>query len=229
MAFIMGNIGFRIYTAIKRPPRELVEQFAGIPVANFSDNMGRMACIDTAIKPFNGATLLGVAFTVKAPQGDNLMFHKALDMAEPGDVIAVDGEGDLSHSLCGEIMFTYAKSRGIAGFIIDGAIRDSYAIREMDFPVYARGVQPNGPYKNGPGEIGVPVCIGGRVVRPGDILYGDADGVVVIRPEDAEEMLIKGRAHNAMEQESFRQIAAGVYDRSWIDKALTEKGCEIII
>ena len=225
----MGNIGFRIFTAIDRPPRELVCQFAGIPVANFADNMGRIPCIDAAIKPFNGAPLLGVAFTVKAPQGDNLMFHKALDMAEPGDVIAVDGEGCVSRSLCGEIMFTYAKRRGIAGFVIDGAIRDSYAVRDMDFPVYARAVQPNGPYKNGPGEIGVPVCIGGAVVRPGDILYGDADGVVVIRREDAEDVLAKGRAHNAMEQESFCQIAAGTYDRSWIDKALAEKGCEIIV
>ena len=224
----MGNIGFRIFTTINRPPLELIKQFAGIPVANLADNMGRISCVDAAIKPYNNVPLLGPAFTVKAPQGDNLMFHKAIDMAKPGDIIVVDGEGDTGHSLCGEIMFTYAKSRGIAGFVIDGAIRDSYSLKDMDFSVYARAVQPNGPYKNGPGEIGIPVSIGGRVVRPGDILLGDADGIVVIRPEEAAEMLEKGRAHNAMEQESFRQIAAGSYDRSWIDKALTEKGCEII-
>ena len=224
----MGNIGFRIYTTINRPPKELIERFAGIPAANLADNMNRTACVGAAIKPFNDVPLLGPAFTVKAPQGDNLMFHKAIDMALPGDIIVVDGEGDESHSLCGEIMFTYAKKRGLAGFVIDGAIRDSYSLKDMDFPVYARAVQPNGPYKNGPGEIGVPVSIGGRVIFPGDILVGDADGIVVIRPEDAEEMLEKGRRHNNMEKESFRQIAAGTYDRSWIDKALADKGCEII-
>ena len=224
----MGNIGFRIYTAINRPPPELVKKFAGIPVANLGDNMGRIACIDASIRPYNSYPLLGVAFTVRAPQGDNLMFHKAIDMAMPGDIIAVDGEGDTSHSLCGEIMFTYAKSRGIAGFVIDGAIRDSYSLADMEFSVYAKAVQPNGPYKNGPGEIGVPVSIGGRVVRPGDILLGDMDGVIIIHQEDAMEMLEKGLKHNAMEQESFRQISAGTYDRSWIDKTLSDKGCEII-
>lgn len=224
----MANIGFRIFTSINRPSRELIEKFADIPVANLADNMSRMPCVDAAIRPFNDVPLLGVAFTVRAPQGDNLMFHKAIDMAAPGDIIVVDAEGDVTRSLCGEIMFTYAKSRGIAGFVVDGAIRDCYSLKDMDFPVYARAVQPNGPYKNGPGEIGVPVCIGGRVVMPGDILIGDADGIVIIRPEDAEEALLKGRAHNEMEKESFLQIAAGTYDRSWVDKALAEKGCEII-
>ena len=224
----MGSIHFRIYTSIVRPSPELVRQFAGIPVANLSDNMGRIPCVDSSIRPFNDVPLLGVAFTVRVAQGDNLMFHKALDMAAPGDVIVVDGEGNTAHSLCGEIMFTYAKSRGIAGFVVDGAIRDNRSLRDMDFPVYARAVQPNGPYKNGPGAIGVPVCIGGRVVRPGDIILGDADGIVIIRPEDAQETLEKGRSQYAMEQETFRQIAAGTYDRGWVDRALAEKGCEII-
>jgi len=192
----MGNIGFRIFTAIERPPRELIMRFAGIPVANLADNMGRIPCVDTAIRPFSDAPLLGPAFTVKAPQGDNLMFHKAIDMAAPGDIIVVDGEGDTARALCGEIMYTYAKSRGVAGFVVDGAIRDVYALKGMDFPVYARAVQPNGPYKNGPGEIGVPVCIGGRVIQPGDILLGDSDGLVIISPRDAEDILKKGRAHN---------------------------------
>jgi len=225
---IMGNIGFRIFSAIERPSPDLVRQFADIPVANLADNMGRIPCADAALRPFNEVPLLGVAFTVKVPQGDNLMIHKAIDMAAPGDVIVVDAEGDTNRSLCGEIMFTYAKSRGIAGFVVDGAIRDVSSLKEMDFPVFARAVHPNGPYKNGPGEIGAPVCIGGRVVCPGDIVLGDADGIVFIRPDDALEALEKGRAQNEMEKESFLQIAAGTYDRSWIDKVLAEKGCEVV-
>jgi len=155
----VGNIGFRIYTKIERPSRELVEGFKDIPVANIADNMGRISCVDSYIKPFNHVGLLGTAFTVKAPLGDNLMFHKAIDMAQPGDIIVVDGEADMNHSLCGEIMFRYAMSRGIAGFLIDGCIRDAASLKDLDFSVYARGVNPKGPYKNGPGEINIPKII----------------------------------------------------------------------
>ncbi len=224
----MANVGFRIYTKINRPSRELVEGFRNIPVANIADNMGRISCVDTYIKPYNDVKLLGPAFTVHAPLGDNLMFHKALDMAQPGDIIVVCGEGDMCHSLCGEIMFTYAMSRGIGGFLIDGLIRDAASLKEKNFPVYARGVNPNGPYKNGPGEINVPVSCGGQVIRPGDIIVGDSDGVVVIRPEDAEELLKKAVAFNQNEVRIFEQIKNGTFDRSWIDKTLKEKGCEII-
>ncbi len=224
----MANIGCRIYTAINRPSQSLIAEFGAIPVANIADNMGRISCVDSHIKPYNNVRLLGPAFTVKAPLGDNLMFHKALDMAQPGDVIVVDGEADLNHSLCGEIMFRYAISRGIAGFLIDGCIRDAAALKELDFPVYARGVQPKGPYKNGPGEINVPVSIGGQAVLPGDIVVGDSDGVVVIRPADADALLEKSKAHNQMEARTFEQIAAGTFDRSWVDKTLKEKGCEIL-
>lgn len=224
----MSNIGFRIFTKINRPSRELYEKFNDIPVANIADNMGRITCVDSYIKPFNDVRLLGPAFTVRAPLGDNLMFHKALDMAQPGDVIVVDGEGDMSHSLCGEIMMRYALKKGIAGFLIDGCIRDAAALKELEFPVYARGVNPKGPYKNGPGEINVPVSCGGQVVLPGDIIVGDSDGVVIIRPEDAQDLLKKTLAHNQNEVKIFAQIESGTFDRSWVDKTLKEKGCEII-
>lgn len=224
----MGNIGFRIYTKISRPSKEMIDGFKDIPVANIADNMGRISCVDSYIRPFNDVKMLGPAFTVKAPPGDNLLFHKAIDMAQPGDILVIDGEGDINHSLCGEIMFRYAMSRGIKGFLIDGVIRDAASLKDLDFPVYARGVQPKGPYKNGPGEINVPVCIGGQVVRPGDIISGDTDGVVIIKPEDAEDLLKKSLAHNAMEVKFFQQIKDGTFDRSWVDKTLKEKGCEII-
>lgn len=225
----MANLGYRIIKDFERPSKELVEQFRDLPVANIDDNMGRIACVDTAIKPFNNAKLLGCAFTVKAPQGDNLLFHKALDLAQEGDIIVVAGGGNTERSLCGEIMMNYAKMRKLGGFLIDGVIRDVEATRNMDFPVYAKGVNPNGPYKNGPGEINVPVAVGGQVVFPGDIVIGDEDGVVIVRPEDAPELLEKVRRFNKKEEVDLANIDKGLgLDRSWIDKVLSEKGYETI-
>jgi RraA family protein len=221
-------IGFRAYTKIKRADIKLVEAFRDIPVANISDNMGRIACVDTAIRPYCGVPLLGVAVTVKAAPGDNLMFHKALDMAQPGDVIMVDGEGAMSHSLCGEIMYRYAQSRGIAGFVIDGCIRDVEALERLGFPVYARGVQPKGPYKNGPGEINVPVAVGGIAVRPGDIIVGDTDGVVIVKEEDAAALIELANKMYDNEQIAFENIAKGTFNRDWVDAAIFGNGGEII-
>jgi RraA family protein len=223
----MPNPGFRVITNIRRAPKSLIEQFDGIPVANIGDNMSRLSCLSASLKPFGRPRLLGSAFTVKVPVGDNLMFHRALDIAEAGDVIVVDGQGDTNHALCGEIMMSFALKKGIAGFLIDGCIRDVEGLRELGFAVYARGVTPKGPYKNGPGEINVPVVCGGQAVLPGDILVGDGDGVVVIRPEDAEYVLGKAQEHNAMEAGTFKAIAAGTVNRSWVEKSLKEKGCDL--
>jgi RraA family protein len=224
----MSNVGFRVYTKVCRPPKELIQKFAKFPVPNIADCMGRMFCVHPAIKPCNEAKLLGSAFTVRVPPGDNLMFHKAIDMVEPGDVIVVDGQGEMNHSLCGEIMIRYAMSRGCVGFVIDGSVRDLGAIKELDFPVFARGASPMGPYKNGPGEINVPIACGGALVKPGFIVVGDGDGVVMIDPADAEEVISRTEAVNANEAKTFANIKAGTLDRSWVDKALKEKGCEII-
>lgn len=225
----MSKLGFRIFSDIERPEKELIEAFRELPVANIDDNMGRIAAVDSAIKPYNKAKLLGTAFTVKTAQGDNLMFHKALDLAKEGDVIVVAGFGYLERSLCGEIMMNYAKMKKFAGFVIDGAIRDVDATSKMDFPVYARGVQPNGPYKNGPGEINVPVSIGGQVVFPGDIVVGDEDGVIFIRPEDAPELIEKVKAFNKNEEVILGNLDNGIpMDRAWVDKTLNDKGCEIV-
>ena len=165
---------------------------------------------------------------MRVAPGDNLLFHKALDILQPGDVLVVDGQGELNHSLCGEIMVRYAMSKDCAGFVIDGAVRDSGAIREVAFPVYARGVSPMGPYKNGPGEINVPIACGGAMVKPGFIVVGDDDGVVFIDPADAQEVIAKTQVLQANEVKTFAAIKAGAVDRSWVDKALKEKGCEVI-
>lgn len=225
----MPNAGFRIYTKINRPSKELVEQFRGLPVANIADEMNRFSCVDARIKPLNSTPLLGTAFTVKARAGDNLMFHKAIDMAQPGDVIVVDGQGDLVNSLTGEIMMRQVMKKGLAGVVIDGAVRDADALRQLDLAIYAAGVTPKGPYKNGPGEINVPVCCGGMVVNPGDILVGDGDGIVIISPQDAAVIAEKAKKKHSKEEETFRQIEAGTVDRSaYSDEAFRKLGCEFI-
>jgi len=219
---------FRVITKIERPSTDLIEQFRGVPVANIADNMGRIACLQHSLRPLNNTPLLGCAFTVKAPAGDNLMFHQALDMAMPGDVIVVAAEGYDNRSLCGAIMASYAKKKGLHGFIIDGAVRDFADIAKMGFPVYAKGIQPNGPYKNGPGEINVPVSCAGQVIFPGDIIVGDEDGIVAIRPFEASEILEKAIKQNEMETRNFKEIEEENYDRSWVVKTLKEKGCEFV-
>ncbi|EGO63676.1 RraA family protein [Acetonema longum] len=225
----MSNVGFRIYTRVNRPAKELVEQFKGLPAANIADEMNRLGCVDARIKPLNSTPLLGTAFTVKARAGDNLMFHKAIDMAQPGDVIVVDGQGDLTNSFTGEIMMRQVLKRGLAGVVVDGAVRDVDALRELPLAIYAAGATPKGPYKNGPGEINVPVSCGGIVINPGDILVGDGDGIVVISPPDAAVVAQKAKTKQKKEQETFRQIEAGNLDRSaYSDEAFKKMGCEFI-
>jgi RraA family protein len=225
----MANAGFRIYTKVARPPRELVESFRGMPVANIADNMNRTFVVDARIRPMNRRPLLGTAVTVKSRTADNLMFHKAIDLAQPGDVILVDVQGDTTNSVTGELMITWAEHRGVAGIVIDGAIRDVDAYEDMEISVYAAGITPKGPYKDGPGEINVPVSIGGVVVKPGDIVVGDSDGIVVIDPKDAPGIIDKVKAMMEREAAIIRNIREkGVWERPWIDATLKEKGCEII-
>ncbi len=221
-------VGFRIFTKIHRPSRELIEQFSGLPVANIADEMYRFSCVDARIKPLNGTPLLGSAFTVKSRTADNLLLHKAIGMAMPGDVIVVDVQGDMVNAVIGELMMTDAKKRGLAGVVIDGAVRDVDALRNLGFPVYAAGVTPKGPYKDGPGEINVPVCCGGIVVNPGDIIVGDGDGIVVINAKDAAAIAQRAKAKMKAEEETMKAIEAGTRDRSWIDASLSKLGCEII-
>ena len=224
------SLGCRIRRNFERPSKELVEAFRGIPVANIDDNCGRIAAVDSSIFPLNPkARLLGTAFTVNAPAGDNLLFHKALDMAQPGDVFVIDAFGCEERSILGELMVSYCKIRGASGIVVDGCIRDADAIRAMNFPIYARGVTPNGPYKNGPGEIGGAVVVGGQVIRPGDILAGDGDGIVVIRPEDAEEILEQVEKLMANESRTLSEMKQhSTYIRPWVDEKLAELKCEYL-
>lgn len=211
------DVGFRVFQSIDRPSQALIHSFQGIPSSNIGDQMNRLYCTNSTIRAFNAAPLLGPAFTVKVPQGDNLLLHYALELAEPGDILVVDGEGDLSHALMGEVMVTYARQRNIGGVVVNGCIRDQEALSKLtDFAVYAMGVTPQGPYKNGPGEINVPVCCGGVAVLPGDILVGDGDGIVVIRKEDAPAVVEKAQEKFRSEDEMLR---TGKIKRTWVRDA----------
>lgn len=222
-------IGCKIIRDFPRPDTALVERFRGIPVSDLDDCMGRTAAADAAIRPLNKGQLLGCAFTVKLPEGDNLMFHAALDIAKPGDVIVVDAGGRTERAMFGDLLVIYSKARGIKGIVCDGAVRDKEGIEAVeDFHVYARGFTPNGPYKNGPGEINVPVVIGGRVVRPGDIVVGDADGIIFISPEIASQVAEAALAVGDKEKKSLEKIASGTFTRPWVAEKLREIDCEII-
>lgn len=204
MSKIIGN---RIFNHIHRPDAQLIQAYRGLPASNINDEMGRLYCMNSSIGPLNDVvSMVGTAFTVKAPAGDNLMFHQALDMAQPGDIIVVDGSGDMNRALAGEIMMRFASLKGIAGIVVDGCLRDLDGIRNLSMPVYAKGVTPQGPYKAGPGEINVPVVCGGQVVLPGDILVGDADGIVVIRQQDALDVLAAAVKKKASEDKTFETM-----------------------
>jgi RraA family protein len=225
----MSTIGFRIFPSPPRPADRLLAAFRSLPTSNISDNMLRHYGAGARLRPYHrGAKLVGSAFTVKTRPGDNLLTHKAIDMAAPGDVILVDAGGALDHAIIGEIMSSHAKQRGIAGMIIDGAIRDADAIGASDFPIYACGVTHRGPYKDGPGEINVTVCIAGMVVNPGDIIVGDADGVVAIPRADAERVIAMTTAQKEKEEAILATIESGKsIDRAWVDQMLRDKGCAL--
>ena len=223
----MPNIGFRILPMPPRPPKKLVRALAAMVTAHLSDNMNRLYAGGAALRPMHrGGKLCGPAFTVKVAPGDNLMVHKAIDTAAPGDVIVVDAGGEVTHAIIGDIMSSLAEKRGVAGFVIYGAIRDAAEIGARRFPVYACGVTHRGPYKNGPGEINTAIALDGMVVHPGDIVVGDADGVVAVPQAHAEAILALARTQLAKETATLKDIAAGKADRRWVDELLRQRGCD---
>jgi RraA family protein len=213
------------YKAIRKVPsapqanEQVIAMLREIPVAALSDNMHRN--IGTVgLHPYHRAgkqTMAGTAVTARSRGGDNLTYLRALEFCRAGDVLVIDAGGDLNNAVVGGILSFYAASIGIAGVVIDGALRDVAEIRERDFPVYARGVTHRGPYKDGPGEINVPVSVGGMVVNPGDIVVGDQDGLLAIPQQGIEELIDKARAHLAAEAQTIQAMKEGRWDRSFID------------
>lgn len=225
----MSPIGLRILPFAAPPSPKIIAALRKIATAHLSDNMQRLHAIAAELRPYHkGGKLVGPALTVKASPGDNLLVHKAIDIARPGDVIVVDAGGINAQAIIGEIMSSLAERNGVAGMIIDGAIRDADALAKSRFPVYARGVTHRGPYKNGPGEINVPVVIGGAVVNPGDLIIGDEDGLLALPPALAAETIVLAQAQAKKETALLRAIRGkGKVDRRWVDETLQAKGCRI--
>ena len=219
-------LGLQIFQRRRQVPAHLVDAFRGLPVANISDCMARMSAGGPRLRPMHkGGPLAGPALTVKCRPGDNLMIHKALTLAQKGDVIVVDAGGDLTNSLFGEIMVATAVKIGVAGVVLNGAVRDSEEIGRGNFPLYAAGVTHRGPYKDGPGEINVPIAIDGMVVHPGDLIVGDADGLLCVPFDGAEALLVATHKKMEAEKSTLADIAAGRLDTAWIDATLKRIGC----
>ena len=153
------------------------------------------------------------------------MVHKALDVAKPGDIVVVDAHGSAMNAVLGDLISTKAKHRGIAGFVVDGFVRDLPDILELDFPVFARGATPIGPLHRGPGEINFPICCGGVVVNPGDLVVADGAGVVVIPQEIASELLERLQAQRATMAAYLAGVKRGQFSNEWVDRILQEAGC----
>ncbi|RFU62806.1 RraA family protein [Peribacillus saganii] len=225
----MGNIGYRVINDFQRIESNVIEGYKGIATPVIGDVMGKMWVMNHLIKSINspGIHVVGSALTVRTHPSDNLMVHKAMDLAKPGDIIVIDASGDTQHAILGEIMCHYARSRGIAGFVVDGAVRDRLSISNMGFPVFSKGVTPRGPYKEGPGEVNTVISCGNVPVSPGDIIVGDDDGVAVIPKADAELVLTKSNILLRQEEEIVQKIDQGQWDRRWVDQTLEAKGIEI--
>ncbi|HTK51187.1 MAG TPA: hypothetical protein VL308_04830 [Gemmatimonadaceae bacterium] len=221
---VHGKIGFRIRTDVPRPPAELVARFRQHATSNIGDAMGRFHFTDFGIRPRSGLSLCGVAVTVDARPGDNLMVHKALEVAKPGDIVVVNTNGNTTSAVFGELMCRTAVGAKLGGIIVDGAIRDVDAITALGFPAYSRAVCAGGCDKDGPGEVNFPIACGNAVVTPGDIIVGDVDGVVVVAREEAEEVLRLTMALVERERVRIAEINEGGLFKEEINETLRKKG-----
>ena len=210
--------GFRVLRRKRKVAAEWAQKFRALPVANVSDSMFRLTAGGARLRPYHrGGAMAGPALTVRSAPGDNLMVHMARNLAEKGDVIVVDAGGQLENSIIGERMLAYCVAKGFGGIVINGAVRDVAWIREQDFPVYAAGVTHRGPYKNGPGEINVPVQVGGMVVQPGDVIVGDRDGLLAFPAADAAVVIEKALTQQKKEDLQMEEIRNGRWDRSFLE------------
>lgn len=211
---------------VERVSSDVVAQAARFPSSILADVAGRRGALHGRIAPLAPSMrLAGPAITVEVRPGDNLMIHAAMALAKPGDVIVVDGKGDLSSALMGEIMSQQCAALGIAGVVIDGAVRDSDAIRELGFPLFAAGLNPNGPTKSIAGRLNHPVSIGGVTVNPGDLIVGDADGITVVERAKAAALLPLAEQKVAAETQRIAQIKSReALAPAWLNGALRAAG-----
>jgi RraA family protein len=211
---------------IERVPAAIVQQASRYQAAILADVAGRRGTLDGRIRPVSPSMhFAGPAFTVEVRPGDNLMIHAAMAMAKPGDVLVVDGKGDTTCALMGAIMINACKALGLGGVVVDAAVRDTDELRELGFPVFSVSANPNGPTKFVPGRINWPVSVGGVAVRAGDLVVGDADGVVVVEREKAAALLPLAAKKVADEAKRIEDIRAGRALRpGWLDASLRAAG-----
>lgn len=215
----------RLHTPGQPLDPDVAERFSGVTVSSISDSLERMAGavglhpVGDSLSSLRGRAMVGPALTVRTRPGDNLAVHKALDVAQPGDVLVIDARGELVNAILGELMTAYAATRGISGLVVDGAVRDRQAISTGALPVFARGFSHLGPYKSGPGELYGTVTIGGVTVHNGDVVVGDADGIVIVPRGRAREALEAAEQVIVSEAQQAKDIEAGQWDRTWLETA----------
>jgi regulator of RNase E activity RraA len=221
--------GFRVKNGMKRPAPALLQRFRKFGTPDVSDLLNRLYAMDGAIRNLvNEAHVVGPALTVKLYPGDNLMLHKALDLAQPGDVVVVDTSMNTNTAVIGDLVSAKAKHRGIQAVIVDGLLRDLTAVKEVGLPIFARGVTPKGPLHRGPGELGYSVSCGGIVVNPGDIIVADPDGIVVVRADFSEELLERlDRQHDALAN-YIADVHKGIFNNDWVDRELSKSACKLV-
>ena len=221
--------GYRINPRVAGPDVDIIEAFKSIPVAAIGDSMSRNVGT-MGLRQYHArldTVLCGPAVTVRVRPGDNLMIHKALMMVQPGDVLVIDGGGDVSQALVGGLMRTTCVARKLAGLVIDGAVRDLCEWAEEGMPIFARAHTHRGPSKDGPGEINVPVSCAGMAVLPGDLIVGDADGVIAVPAADAADILQRSLAHLAKEAAIRETNRTGTADPERFDAVLRAKGLPV--
>lgn len=222
--------GFRIRRRVERTPIDLVERFRAIDIALVSDLMNRLYTLRPGLKPIvptaDGQALVGPACTVKVYPGDNLMVHAALDHAQPGDIVIVDTAGATTNAVIGDMVTNKAHARGIAGFVIDGLVRDVDGMIEAGVPVFARGTTPRGPLHRGPGELNHSISCGGVSIDPGDLVMAGADGVVIVPRNAALELIERAELKTAEENDYVAAVKRGEFSNQWVADMLEAHGCQ---
>ncbi|HEV7908956.1 MAG TPA: RraA family protein [Pseudonocardiaceae bacterium] len=215
----------RIHPEVPMPDPAVLTRLAALPTPALSDSMGRLRGARGLLPLTGKGRLVGPALTVQTRPGDNLVVHKAADLARPGEVLVVDAGGNPDRAIVGDLLCRYAASRGVTGMVVDGAVRDVAEVAELGMPLFARAVSHLGPYKNGPGEIRGQVSVGGMPVGNGDLIVADENGVLAIPRPRVAEVIAAAEALLERERVIVEAIDADAWDRSWVDNALDITWC----